>query len=298
MSLRINPNPAPDLLLAIARNRQEQNAALQQLSTGRKVVQLADNPAAAAQVVLSHIDSAQDDQYLQNISALTAQLGSIDSILSSVVQALTQAISLGVQGANGTLSDADRQSIAQHMTGIRDQVLALANQTYQGSHVFGGTATSAAPFVLDATQPGGVRYDGNANTNTVAISQGRTIAVNLPGSELFTNPAGNVLAALNEMITALQSNSGLQAANTSLNTAFSQLNTRRVFYGNTLSQLESTQTFLHTDKVRLAQQENALVGADLAASITSLQQATTATEAILSATGQVLSTLNLLNFLK
>src|SRR3990172_5910873 len=99
MSLRINPNPAPDLLLAIARNRQEQNAARQQLSTGRKVVQLADNPAAAAQVVLSHIDSAQDDQYLQNISALTAQLGSIDSILSSVVQALTQAISLGVQGA-------------------------------------------------------------------------------------------------------------------------------------------------------------------------------------------------------
>ena len=50
MSLRINPNPAPDLLLAIARNRQEQNAALQQLSTGRKVVQLADNPRSEERV--------------------------------------------------------------------------------------------------------------------------------------------------------------------------------------------------------------------------------------------------------
>ena len=46
------------------------------------------------------------------------------------------------------------------------------------------------------------------------------------------------------------------------------------------------------------QQENTLVGADLAASITNLQQASTATDAILSVTGKILSTLNLLDFLK
>jgi flagellin-like hook-associated protein FlgL len=96
----------------------------------------------------------------------------------------------------------------------------------------------------------------------------------------------------------LQNNTGLVAANTNLQQAFMQLTRQRVFYGNTLQQLQSTQTYLSNNKVQLAQQENTLVGADLASSITNLQQATTATNAILSATGQILSTLNLLNFLK
>jgi flagellin-like hook-associated protein FlgL len=65
-----------------------------------------------------------------------------------------------------------------------------------------------------------------------------------------------------------------------------------------LQQLQSAQTYLNNGKVQLATQANSLVGADLAASITNLEQASTATNAILSATSQILSTLNLLNYLK
>jgi flagellar hook-associated protein 3 FlgL len=298
MSVRINPNPAPDLLAAIAQNRQAQNTALLQLSTGLAVNQLSDNPAAAAEVTLNHIQVSQDTQYLQNISNLTAQSSTIDSNLGSVVTSLTQAISLGVEGANGTQSAAGRQAIAQQLTGIRDQVLSLANQTYQGNYLFAGTATSTQPFVLDSTQPNGVKYNGNTNINSVTISNGNTIPVNVPGSQIFTNSAGDVLGALNGLITALQSNSGFAAANTNLSTAFAQFTSQRVFYGNNLQQLQSTQTFLTTDKLQLATQENSLVGADLAASITNLAQANTATSAVLTATSQILSTLNLLNFLK
>lgn len=298
MSLRINPNPAPDLLAAIELNRQLQNTATQQISTGRSVNQLSDNPAAAAEVTLNHIQTSQDAQYLQNISSLTSQGNTIDSTLSSVVQALTQAISLGIEGANATVSPANQQAIAQEVTGIRDQVLSLANQTYQGNYVFAGTATSTQPFVLDATQPNGVRYDGNTGVNTVGISQTQTIATNVPGSQLFTNPNGDVLGALNGMITALQTNTNLPAANANLQQAFSQFTSQRVFYGNTLQQLQSTQTYLNNDKIQLAQRENTLVGADLASSITNLQQASVATSAILSATNQILTTMNLLNFLK
>jgi len=96
----------------------------------------------------------------------------------------------------------------------------------------------------------------------------------------------------------LQTNTGLPAANTNLQQAFTQLTNQRVFYGNTLQQLQSTQTYLNSDKLQLAQQENSLVGVDLSSSITNLEQSSTATSAILSATGQILSTLNLLNYLK
>jgi flagellar hook-associated protein 3 FlgL len=298
MTLRINPDPAPDLLAAIALNRQAQNTALQQISTGRQVNQLSDNPAAASEDTLNHVQSNQDDQFLQNISSLQSQVQTIDSSLNSAVQAVTQAISLGVEGANGTLSSADRQAVAQQLIGIRDRVLGLANQTYQGNYVFSGTATSTQPFVLDSTQPDGVKYNGNTNVNSIKISAGQTIPINLPGSQIFTNPSGDVLGSLNGLITALQNNSGIAAANTNLDQAFTQLTTQRVFYGNTLRQLQSSQTFLNSDKVQLAQQENSLVGVDLAKAITNLEQAGVATDAILSATSRILSTLNLLNFLK
>lgn len=298
MGIRINPNPAADLLAAIALDRQAQNTAMQQISTGRKVNLISDNPAATADVVLNHIQANQDDQYLSNISALQSQAQTIDSALSSVVTAVTQALSLGIEGANSTVSVSNQQAIAQQVTGIRDQVLSLANQTVQGNFVFAGTATSTKPFVLNALLPNGIQYNGNANVNSITIATGNTIPINAPGSQIFTNPAGDVLGSLNGLITALQTNTGIPAAVSSLQQAFSQLSTQRVFYGNTMQQLQSAQTYLHSEKLQLAQQENSLVGVDLAAAATNLSQSTTATNAILSATGQILSTMNLLNFLK
>jgi len=298
MSIRINPNPSTDLLAAIALNRQAQNTALQQLSSGRSVNQLSDNPASASEDVLNHVQTNQDTQLLQNLSSLVSEGQAIDSSLNSAVQAVTQAISLGIEGANGTLSNADRQAVAGELIGIRDQVLGLANLTYQGNYVFAGTATSTQPFVLDNTQPNGVKYNGNANVNTDQISPGQRVAVNLPGNQIFTNPSGDVLGALNGLITAVQTNSGLAAASANLDKAFTLLTTQRVFYGNALNEFQSAQTFLNSDKTQLAQQENSLVGADLATSITNFEQATTATNAILNATNQILSTLNLLNYLK
>jgi flagellar hook-associated protein 3 FlgL len=298
MSIRINPDPSTDLLAAIALNRLAQSTALEQMASGRSVNQLSDNPAAASEDVLNHVQSNQDHQILQNLSSLSSQGQAIDSTLNSAVQAVTRAISLGVEGANGTLSDLDRQAIAQELSGIRDQVLALANQTYQGNFVFSGTATATQPFVLDNTQPNGVKYNGNTHVNSIEISPGDTVSINLPGSQIFTNPSGDLLGALNGLVTALQNNSGIAAANANLSQSFSVLTTQRVFYGNALNEFQSAQTFLNSDTTQLAQRENSLVGADLAASITNFDQATVATNAILNETNQILTTLNLLDYLK
>jgi len=298
MSIRVNPNVAPDLLAAIALDRQAQTNALQEISTGRQVNQLSDNPAAAADVVFSHIQSGEDDQFLQNASDLSSQLQTADSTLSSVVTAVTQAISIGIQGANGTLNDANRQAVAQEVSGILTQVLSLANQTYQGNYLFAGTAATTQPFVLDPTQPNGVKYNGNTNVNSIAVSPGNSLPINVPGSQIFTNPGGDLLGSLNALITALQTNTNIGGAVTNLEQAFSQLNTQRVFYGNALQQLQSVQTFLNSDKLQTSAQENSLVGVDLAAASTNLAQSTTATNAILAATNQILTTMNLLDFLQ
>jgi len=297
MSIRINPNPAPDLLADIALDRQEQNTALQEISTGQSVNQLSDDPSAAAQVVLNHAQNSQNTQYLSTISSLQPEAQTIDSTLNSAVEAVTQAISLGTEGANSDLSDSDRQAIATQLQGIQSQVLSLANLQYQGNYVFSGTATSTQPFVLDSSQPDGVKYNGNTGVNSVEISPGERIQVNQPGSQIFTNSSGDLFGALSGLITALQNNSGIAAANTNLNTALNQLTTQQVFYGSNLQQLNAAQTNLNNSQVQVATQENSLVGVDLTTAITNLQQASTATSAILSATNQVLTTLNLLDYL-
>src|ERR1700730_17795485 len=112
MTIRLNPNLLPDLLIAVQQSEQNMTTATQQLASGRSVNQLSDNPAAVAALVGNHNLSGQDDQYLQNINSLQTRLQVGDSSLSNVVTTLTRAISIGTEGANGTVSAADRQAIA------------------------------------------------------------------------------------------------------------------------------------------------------------------------------------------
>src|ERR1019366_6172883 len=107
--------------------------------------------------------------YLQSLGAVQGQLSTADSMLSSVVTALQRAISLGVEGANGTLSDSDRASIASELQGIQSQLVSLANTSYQGRYVFAGTKTSTPPYVVDNTAPSGVDYVGNTGVNQVSV---------------------------------------------------------------------------------------------------------------------------------
>ncbi len=116
--MRVNPDMSADVLAAIWETQSQENTALQQISTGKRVNVPSDDPLAAAQMVGNQDQSNRTDQYLQNIDTLTSQLQTADGALSSVVQQLTQAITLGVQGTTGTLSagkpPADRAESARH----------------------------------------------------------------------------------------------------------------------------------------------------------------------------------------
>jgi flagellar hook-associated protein 3 FlgL len=218
--------------------------------------------------------------------------------MNSASQLLTSAISLGTQGATGTLTAANRQSIAAQVAGLQQQMLSLANTTYQGAYIFSGTNVTTPPFTEASSAPSGVTYNGNSAVNTVEISQGQSIQTNLPGDQVFANSTGNAFAALNDLTNALNSGSGIAAANTEVQNAFNQLNNQRVFYGNSLSQLQSTESFLSQDTVNLSQQQNTLIGANLTQAISDLSQSQTAEQASLSATAQILNLPNLLQYIK
>ncbi len=298
MALRVNPDLSTDLLSSIQLSQSQQNAALQQIATGRRVNSLSDDPAASSAVMFNHAESAKADQYLSNINTMQGLFQVTDSTLSSAVNLMARAVQLAVQGANGTLNDSDRQAIAVEVSSLQQQMLSLSNLSYQGSYVFAGTNVHTQPFTLDPNSASGVAYNGNTNVNTVDLLNGQQMTTNVPGSQIFLNPAGSIFDALQNLLTALQTDANIGAASSTLQTAASQLYTQRVFYGNGLQQMESATTFLDQEKVEFSTQENSLVGADLAKVATNLSQAQASSSAVLTATGKILNRNNLFDFLK
>ena len=297
MAIRLNPNLIPDLLNSIQQSRQNLDIADQQLSTGLKVNQLSDNPTAAAAFVGNRNESSQDDQFLQNIGTLQSRFQTADSTLSNVVTLLTRAISIGTEGANGTLSASDRQAIAGEVQGLTSQLLGLANTSSQGVYLFAGTAVGTQPFSLN-TATNTVTYNGNTNVTSVQLSNGTFINGNLPGSQLFQNSSGNAFTALQDLNTALTSGNNIGAAVQEVSNALNQVSTQRVFYGNALNQINLSQNFLNQDKLNLSSQENTLVGADLATAASNFAQSQTAYQAALQTTSRTLSLPTILDFLK
>jgi flagellar hook-associated protein 3 FlgL len=297
MAIRLNPNLLPDLLISIQQSQQNITTATAQLASGRSVNQLSDNPAAVAALVGNHNQAGQDDQFLQNINSLQTRLQVGDSTLSNVVTVLTRAISIGTEGANGTLNAADRQAIAVEVQGLTSQLLSLANTTYQGTFLFAGTAVTTQPFTLDTTA-NTVAYSGNNNSTSVQLSNGNPIKTNVPGSQLFLNASGSAFGALQNLYSSLISGTNIGQAVVQVQSALSQVSIQRVFYGNGLNQVSLSESFLNQDKINLSSQENALVGVDPAKAASDLVQAQLANQSTLSATARVLGLANLLSFLK
>src|SRR5271165_6777743 len=211
MTIRLNPNLLPDLLSSIHQSQQNETIATQELASGRTVNQLSDNPAAAASLVRNHDQASQDVQYQQNISTLQGRFQVADSTISNVVQVLTRALSVGTEGANGTLTAADRQAIAGEVKGLLNQTVGLANTSYQGAYLFSGTSVNTQPFTLDDVT-GAVTYNGNPNSSSVELSNGNSISANVPGDQLFQNGAGSVFGALQDLYTALNTGVNMPAA--------------------------------------------------------------------------------------
>ena len=143
--------------------------------------------------------------------------------------------------------------IAQVQGILKSQVVQLANTVTKAATSLPEAATGTQPFVMDATQPSGVRYDGNSGVNTVDVLIGRRGHVNVPGSQIFQGASGDVMGSLQGLITALQSGNttAIGTATTTLRTSLDYVSRRRILYRNAINQLNSNQSYLQQEDVNL-----------------------------------------------
>src|SRR5580704_1035992 len=286
MSILVNPNIVPDLLAGINQTQLEMNQADLELASGRSINSPSDDPAGAAALILNQAAQANSDTFTLSVNNLQSTMQIADSALNSAVNVINQAISLGVEAGNSDLSNGDRQAIANQLSGIQQQLVAIGNTTSGGTYLFSGTLVETKPFTLDPAAVAGVDYNGNNSVTSVEIDNGQSVNSNVPGSQLFLNSAGSLLGSINQLIAAVKSNTGIAAASTALGTASTVFDTQRLVYGTVLNQLQTTATFLGTEQLQLSSQQSNIDGADIPKVVTQFSQAQIAYQSLLEAEGK------------
>ena len=156
----------------------------QQIASGQRVMNPSDDPQAAALAVSVSQSIAVNQQYADARITARNALGQEESVLNSIANAISSARTLLVQAANGTLSDADRSSVASELSGIYEALIGQANAADgNGRYLFGGYKDNQPPFVKDVN--GKIQYQGDAGIIAQKIDAARFMPSTDNGLTIF-----------------------------------------------------------------------------------------------------------------
>lgn len=291
--MRVDPYFVSNMVGALDQTQASEQQLTSELSSGVRVTSLGQDPVASGENVLLLNQMQRDDSFTQSSSLVQGQLQVSDSALGSVVSQLTQAISLATGANNGTLNSSQLKAISNQLAGIRDEVMSLANTSYQGQYIFGGSQTSTAPFTTSTTAtPPTTTYNGDENVNFMQTPNGQSIQLNMPGDQVFTTTGANsVFEALNNLIADYSSGTtvekGVEDTQT-LGTALNFVSQQRVTLDNSLTRLSAASDAVTNEKTQLTAAQTSLMQADLPQLSTQLSLAETqqtALEAVISQLG-------------
>ena len=296
--MRVNPNYITNLATALNQSQAVEQHLTEELSSGVRVNSLSDDPIAAGQNVMLLNQIQQDDTFTHSANLVTGRLQVADSALGSVVSQLTRAISLATSANNGTKSDNDLQAIAKEISGIRDEIMTLANTSYQGQYIFAGTMTSSTPFSTStATNPAVTTYHGDTNVTYLRMPNGQQIQLNVPGNQIFQGSgSGDVFGVLNNLIADFSGSPIDQAQSASdteaLTAALNYVSQQRVLIDNSITRLSSASEAVTNEKTQLTVAQTNLMQADMAQLATQLSLTKSQQTALESVIAQLSSTSN------
>ena len=162
----------------------------QQLSTGLKVQNAADDPTGMAQVNQMNVEVSASTQYVTNSNTAQTNLQLEEQALSDASNVMQNVNSLAVEANNTSLSAAQRSNIATELQQDLNSLVSIGNRTdSNNNYLFGGYANTSPPF----TQSGNaINYNGSSAVIQVQVSQNQSISVGDTGATAFMNvPTGN-----------------------------------------------------------------------------------------------------------
>lgn len=256
------------------------------IGTGQRLERGSDDPVGASQ-----LRSLSRESRFAEISAaagarVSSDLALTDSGLSDFAAYVTRVKELAIQGASGTLTPAQRAGIGVEVNEIYGELIRLANSRDSAGHaLFGGESTGAA-YVLDAA--GLPVYAGTAKAGELALGDGQSVVRGVTGPEFlnFNGPGGptNLFTLVRELGEALQGNvtDPAQAARDALgglDAGLESITTAQTVVGSRMNWIDLIGDRRTQRSEQRSEQQAEVGGADLATTVTALQEIMTVLEA-------------------
>lgn len=194
--MRVSTANSYDITVSSLAQRQADLAAQQErLSTGKRVLRPSDDPVAAtlAEAAQNRLSRVQGD--LRAMESSRASLAQAESGLAESGDLIQKARDLMISAGNATFGPSEREDIARQLSGLREQMIGVANrQDNAGRTLYGGLGGSTTPFIdLYGPTGGVVQFQGQrgqqaaGNTSLPQSLDGDAIWMRIPqGNGSFT----------------------------------------------------------------------------------------------------------------
>lgn len=152
------------------------------LASGNRFTTPSEDPVGSSRAISLTQILERQEQILANIRYADSFLAATDSGIGEINDLLSQAHSIASEMVNTTADQSQRESMAELVKGIINQLVTVGNRTYQGVQLFGGQQTTVAPFTQST---GGVEYRGDVGELRSYVDYQQNPAFNLNGADLF-----------------------------------------------------------------------------------------------------------------
>lgn len=274
----------------------------QQIGSGERLSRSSDDPVAAARMRMLNRGERLAEIDQRNSDRAQTDLKMADEALGSVADLVIRAKELAMQAANGTIGPEQRAAIGGEIASLRLNLLSIANSRNAVGHaLFGGQAAGAA-YTDDGTT---ATYAGTAGANPIELGDGQAVNPAITGPEVFSveveGTATDLFAVLGALATALQSGGDATAASgaalAGLEAGMDKVSTSQTVVGARLGWIEVMDQRREATGQLVADEKATVGGADLATTMTRLQEVMTVLEAS-QASFVRLSGLSLFNMLR
>jgi flagellar hook-associated protein 3 FlgL len=264
-----------------------------QMSSGRQITTPSDNPAGTVRAMQLRGEAKRYSQYQASASDAIGWLSTADSAYTRAVSLVQNARTLVVQGLNtGAESPGSMAAIADQVDAIRTALIKVANTTYNGRPVFGGTTTATTAYDSSGT------YIGDSGAVSRTVGDSVTVQINQTGPQAFGSGATDLFALLSGISTNLRTNpGGLSADLTALDGALTTISSAQAGEGAAYRQVQTAQGMATDVSTSIASQLSDIQDIDLAEIAVQVSSANVTYQAALQTTANVRQ-LSLLNFLK
>jgi flagellar hook-associated protein 3 FlgL len=249
-----------------------------QLSTGRRIVEPADDPTGSMQAMGLRQLLAEADQYGKNADAARSRLEMEETALTQAGEILQRVRELAVRGLNGTLGAAERNGIAIEVRQRLSELLAVANtRDANGEFLFGGFYRGGAEAFVD-NGGGSFTYNGDQGQRQLQISRSRQVAIGDHGAEVFLNiPASgggvqSAFATVYALASSLEANNPTQASLNDIDNALGHVLGVRASVGARLNAVESQQSAYESLRLTVEQQLSDVQDLDYAEAVSRLNR--------------------------